>query len=472
MDNFILFIYNFLLHVIFLTLLPLLVAATPFVARFRSGFFNYFGLFFPAQRRFVINARKNERNFYIIHGVSVGEIKLARQVMIEIIKADPKAVFALTTTAPDSFAEAGRMAFENRVLPLFFPLDLPLFWRFFFRALSPKEVYILEVDFWPNFLIAAASRRIPVYLMNGRISDKTFNFYKRIPAFSRSLLETFSCFFMQTVADAEKIVKMGANHEIVYASGNMKFDLAAAGADREKAAELISAVDNAFGGERDFTYVLGSTHPDEESLFLKALEKAVEGRPELKITVLIAPRKIERAEEILKLAQGGRCALFSRARSAALKENGQGDAVKKMAGKATDATAAETADGTAVGIDVMVIDAMGYLMSAYSMADAAYVGGTFSNNDVGGHNIIEPASFGIPIIFGPNVRNFQDAAAALRESGIVFPVRTEDELRGALEYVTGRTGEARFAEGSKALLEIVAKNSQVTKKIFQFMRTA
>lgn len=454
-DNLILFVYNFLLHAAFLAALPLLVAAAPFVARFRKGFFNYFGLLFPSQLGFVRSARKLGRNFYVIHGVSVGEIKLARNVMAEILKGDPGAVFALTTTAPDSFAEAGKMAFENRVLPLFFPVDIPLFWSVFFRALAPKEIYILEVDFWPNFLIAAAVRKVPVFLLNGRISDKTLNFYKRIPAFSRSLLATFSNFFMQTVADAERIVEMGAERDRVFAPGNMKFDLAAAGAEREKTEELSRALDAAFGPGRDFVFALGSTHPDEEALFLGALEKALgkaaEGRPARKVVVMIAPRRIERAAEIRTLAPGGRGALFSEARGAAAGESG------------------ENHKG---GTFVMTIDAMGYLMSAYSIADAAFVGGTLSRNDVGGHNIIEPASFGIPVIFGPNVRNFRDAAAELAKSGAVFEAAGEAELAGAVSYVMEAAGGERLSHGCRQLLEIVERNSKVTEKIFQFMRTA
>ncbi len=435
---------------VFLTLLPFLAAAAPFVKRLRLGFWNYFGLLFPAQRDFVARAKKNGMNFYLIHGVSVGEIKLAKYAMARILRTDPKAVFALTTTSPDGLAEAEKMQFENRVLPLFFPVDIYYFTSSFLKRISPVAVYILEVDLWPNFILAAAMRAIPIYLLNGRISDKTLAFYSRLKNFTASLLSFFELFFMQSGEDARRIIAMGADEKKVSVIGNMKFDIVQNFADREKNAVLYDKVKSFFGEGHDYTLVCGSTHEDEEEIILGALENVLEKHPDKRMLCVIAPRNISRARQILLLVpENHRAGLFSE------------EAVRD---------GFEPGKTRAGGLDVLIIDSMGYLMSAYSMADAAIVGGTFCKNDVGGHNIIEPAVFGIPVLFGPSVRNFRDVANELKTSQIILEFSDARGLSDALLKIMDPEKAMLISLGGKKLLEIVEKNSNVTAKIFNFIK--
>ncbi len=450
MDNLILFIYNFFMVTAFITLLPFFAVAMPFVRRFRLGFWNYFGLLFPAQRDFVARAKKNGMNFYLIHGVSVGEIKLAKYAMAQILRTDPKAVFALATTSPDSFAEAVKMRFENRVLPLFFPLDIYYFTSSFLKRISPVAVYILEVDLWPNFILAAAMRSVPVYLLNGRISDKTLAFYSKVKSFTAAMLSFIDLFFMQSEEDARRVVAMGADEKKVIVIGNMKFDIVQNFADREKNAVLYDKVSSFFGEGHDHTFVCGSTHEDEEETIISALEKAAEKHPGKRLLCVIAPRNISRASNILSLVPEKYAAgLFSD--------------VSIRAG----ASPSKILDG---GIDFLIMDSMGYLMSAYSMADAAIVGGTFCKKDIGGHNIIEPAVFGIPVLYGPSVRNFRDVAAELKNSQIVFEFSGAKDLADAILKIMDPEKAMLISLGGKKLLEIVERNSNVTGKIFTFIK--
>lgn len=481
--NLLLGFYNFLLHFIFLLLLPLFIIAVPFTKRLKMGFFNYFGLFFPAQLSFIKNARLNGRKFYVIHGVSVGEIKLAKFVMTEILKNDINAVFALTTTAPDSFDEALKLRFENRVLPLFFPVDLPLFMSIFLNSLKPESIFIIEVDFWPNFLIAAAVRKVPVYLLNGRISNKTLKFYSALGVFSKSLLSLFSMFFMQTAADSERMIKMGAQPENVVACGNMKFDLSRVGADLEKVSFLNAAITFNFKNEYNFIITAGSTHPDEETGIMEALRDVRTQIPDFKPLLIIAPRKIARAAEICqKLSPAADIKLFSEFSGTACELKSEAD-VSLQADSASEKqdygchndsglpqlksdcdNSRPAADN--FSIKVLLIDKMGFLVSAYAVSDAAYVGGTLSKVDVGGHNIIEPAIFGIPLIFGPGIRNFMDCSAELKKSGIAFQVNDFNELAGKIKFLYLNHASAATADGRRKLLEIIARNSNVTEKIF------
>ncbi len=433
------------------------MAAAVFVKRIRQGFFNYFGLLSPAQRRFAAGVKERGGHFYIIHGVSVGEIKLAGAVMEEITKRDPGAYFALTSTSPEGFETAGRSGDASKVMPLYFPVDIPLFWHLFFKILEPRAIYILEVDIWPNFIIAAAVRKVPIYLLNGRISDKTFNFYSRLRAFSRSLFSLFDLCFMQTAEDKNRIIALGADEKYCAAAGNMKFDTAISSAPPSKIAELKDFLKINFGC-CDYNLVLcaGSTHACEEALFFDAAAEAAAGAKasadgkKMKVLLIIVPRKTERASEVHTLI-GGKSAL----NKAAVFGSNRNDGGLNKRGPGGNGS-----------IDVLIIGAMGYLTAAYSFSDAAFVGGTLSTADVGGHNIIEPAAFAIPVIFGANVRNFKDAASELLRSPNVFMVSSGPELKTVLEKFFDPAEKNKLEAQNRYLLDIISANSKVTKKIF------
>ncbi|HPG56487.1 MAG TPA: glycosyltransferase N-terminal domain-containing protein [Candidatus Wallbacteria bacterium] len=458
MDNLVLYIYNFILHVSFLTLLPFLAVAAPFVRRLREGFFNYFGLLNPAQRAFLEGTVKAGGRFYMIHGVSVGEIKLAGAVMEEILKRDPSAYFALTSTSPESVATASKIEPAGRAMPLYFPLDIPIFLSFFFKTIKPREIYILEVDLWPNFIIAAAVRGVPVYLLNGRISDKTFNFYSKFPRFARSLFSLPAMFFMQSQADRERAVELGAASKTAVAAGNMKFDTAVSPAAPVKISALKDAIVSSFGsGEYGLVICAGSTHPDEEETILDIVSGACAARGCAGGTLLIiAPRRVERADEIAAMAikkAGPKNVMKFTGRSGAAQEPACGFAARKDS-----------------SLEVLVIGCMGYLSAAYSLSDAAYVGGTLSTADIGGHNIIEPAAFAVPVIFGKNVRNFRDAASALLDSPGVIMAEGRAELKIALESLFEPEKRRELSSAGAITLEIMSRNSNVTKKIFSIIK--
>jgi len=449
MDNFILFLYNFILHFLALTLLPVLMLITPMIKRFRLGFLNYFGRFGKKQAEFINSCKAAKRDIYLIHGVSVGEVKLARFVMDEILKTSPDAAFVITSTSLESVGEAERFSAHYRSISIFFPLDIPIFVSNFLKELKPEAIFVLEVDLWPNFIIAGARMQVPFYLLNGRVSNKTLSFYSKIPSFTKSLLSLIDFFFMQSAHDAEMIIQLGADPKNVAVCGNMKFDLAKSPADRDKIVEINDAIAASFGRTYDFTLCAGSTHENEEEIVANSLISA-SGPGGINALLIIAPRKIERAEAILKKIKerGIRAARFS----------------------APLTPGAPCIKHEPSLPDALIIDRMGYLASAYSLADAAFVGGTLSLKDVGGHNVIEPAAFGIPVIAGENVRNFKDVARELEKSGGFFKVANEEELKNKLtEFLSGRNQYA-LSCGARSLIEIVAQNSNVTEKIFTRIR--
>lgn len=476
MDNIVLWFYNFIFHTLFLITLPVILAATPFVKRFRQGFFNYFGLLSPAQRKFASGVRNSGGRFYVIHGVSVGEIKLASSVMEQIIKRDPNAYFALTSTSPDSFKAASDMGIAGKVMPLYFPLDIPLFWYLFFKVLNPRAIYILEVDIWPNFIIAAAVRKVPLYLLNGRISDKTFKFYSRLRVLSRSLFSLFDLCFMQTPEDKKRIIALGAEEKYCAAAGNMKFDTAISPAAPAKIVELKEFIKNNFGrSEYGLVFCAASTHADEEEIFFDAVTAARAAAPgggnEPKILLIIAPRKVARAAEIRAIirAKNASCKIAVFNPPGEKNEDGEVN-LCGVCGKKPVASTRSAPDGGGE-IDVLIIAAMGYLSAAYSFSDAAFVGGTLSAANVGGHNIIEPAAFAIPVIFGTGIRNFKDVASLLLRSPNVFMVSNGGELKTVLEKFFDPHEKNKLEAEGRYLLEIISANSKVTEKIFYVIDT-
>ncbi len=473
MDNLILYFYNFLFHFIFLAFLPLAVVSAPFSERIRRGFLNYFGLPSLRQRKLIRDIRTKDGRIYMIHGVSVGEIKLSGALIEEIIKRDSNAYFILSSTSPESFAAAAKAGSSGRVIPIYFPLDIPFFWYLFFKIFSPVKIYILEVDIWPNFIIASSIRKIPLYLMNGRISNKTYRFYSLIPAFSKSLFSLFDFCFMQSAEDKRRIMELGVLETKCSVSGNMKFDTAVSSASPVKIAELKKVIGSNFIGENyDMILCAGSTHAPEEELIFDSLSRvlkiyAAAGRSGLRVLLIIAPRKTSRAVEIRALiSKRPLCAetfVFDAQNDVITGGNGKNEL---CVFENIDFTVKEKKSSI---IDVLIIGTMGYLTAAYSMADCAFVGGTLSRSDVGGHNIIEPAAFAIPVVFGNRIRNFSDAACELMRAGNVFMVNNGNELDYVFQKFFNMEQKEKLELCSRKLIEIIAANSRVSEKIFKIL---
>ncbi len=303
---------------------------------------------------------------------------------------------------------------------------------------------VVETEIWPNLLHALHDKKIPSLIVNGRISPRSFKGYSRFGFFFRRVLPLVSRFLMQSEMDAERIIQLGAPPERVSVAGNIKFDQAIVAG---KPAATRAALGIPEGAK---VFIAGSTHQGEEDEALKAYKKLLMDFPDM--VMVLAPRHPERfaaAEESVKRAgfrAGGkhphpRPLSQWRARGGKLH------------------TSPLVGEGRERGI-VLLLDTMGELAGTYAVGDINFVGGSWA--EVGGHNILEPASFGKPVFFGPVMHNFRDISRILKDCGAGIEVQDGEEL--ATEAAKLLRDPARYAALGKAALEAIEKNKGALAK--------
>jgi 3-deoxy-D-manno-octulosonic-acid transferase len=309
-----------------------------------------------------------------VHAASVGEI-LAASRLVDALQAKGHAVVTSTSTATGrDVMAAARPLLSCRLAPLDHPwcVDAAL------ARVSPRALVLIETELWPVWIAAAARRGIPVVLVSGRLSDRSFPRYRRLAPLLARTLARLAAVGARTERDRERFVALGALPERVSVVGDLKLEPDPA--PRPLAPDLAAAI-----GEVPLL-VAGSTHPGEEAAALAALA-AVEsaGHP---AALLLAPRHLDRTDEV----------------AAAVRASGRRLVLR------SGLPAAPLARG-----DVLVLDSLGELAAVYARAAAAFVGGTLA--PVGGHNVLEPAAARRPVVFGPSTQNVRHAVELLLEGG-------------------------------------------------------
>ncbi|MEW6719655.1 MAG: 3-deoxy-D-manno-octulosonic acid transferase [Thermodesulfobacteriota bacterium] len=331
-----------------------------------------------------------------MHAVSVGEtnasVPLLRRLK-ERIHGGRLLLSNVTVTGRRTAEKALSEVVEER---FYFPFDLPGVCGRFLDRVRPDVVVVVETEIWPNFLAGCARRGIPVVIVNGRLSARSFRGYSRVRWFFSPVLGTLRSISAQTREDADRFVALGANPSIVRVGGNLKFDVSPPESGPTSLAALLEGEKSS--GTR--WIVAGSTHEGEEEIVLRAFESAHRDGPKIKL--LLAPRHPERfgAVEALLCQRG-----ISPARRTAIPE-----------GK------------TRIEETVLLLDTVGELPSAYAAADLAFVGGSLVPK--GGHNVLEPAWHGVPAIVGPHMENFREIADLFLGAGALLQVAGESELAG------------------------------------------
>lgn len=351
-----------------------------------------------------------------LHAVSVGESIAARPLLKALrIKYPGHAILVSNTT------ETGRAisaTFPEKDLCIYFPFDFLPAVCSALKSIRPELIIIMETEIWPNFTREATSRGIPVMLANGRISDRSFSRYLKFSWFFRHALQQFSCLCMQTEADRERIIAIGAPPERTMVSGNLKYDIPFHSVlDEER-----MALREQYTIPASLTVLTAaSTHPGEEESVLSAYRDLLTTYDNL--FLVLVPRHPERAAEVAALLEGMK--LPYRRRTAIAKP---GIPVFKSG-------------------EVLLVDTIGEMMGLYTLSDLAYVGGSLM--PTGGHNLLEPASVGIPSIFGPHMNNFREITSLVLQYGAGIQIRTPEELTktlgtainsGTLRQVLGQNG--------------------------------
>lgn len=301
-----------------------------------------------------------------IHAVSLGEVIAATSLIEEWLKSGHH---VLITTMTPTGSERVSKQFGNRALHQYLPYDLPYALRRFLKQYSPKIAVIMETELWPNLIYTVSERRIPLVLVNGRLSKRSCEHYHHVKFWFRSLLKLFSAICVQTEADKAHFIALGANPSTVEVLGNVKFDMRPPG----KISETWMQLKRQWGSDRP-VIILASTHEDEEKQFLSQLTKLHQSLPD--VLLLIVPRHPERFNEVYQLSVNMGF------------KTGRRSQIQEIFPTQT----------------VIIVDAMGELMQAYQSSDYAFVGGSLV--PVGGHNVLEPILAKIPVFSGPHVHNF------------------------------------------------------------------
>lgn len=355
-----------------------------------------------------------------IHGASVGEI-VATSPLVKAIRTEwpdkPILVSAVTT---------GGYAMAKSIIPeadaiIYFPLDLPWVVSRIVPRVRPCAFLPVETELWPNFLRAVAKEGIPVMMVNGRISDRSVKRYHYLFTILHDMLRSVRRFCMQSALDAEYIIRLGADPKMVVVTGNTKFD--------QTYAEVTEADKVRYRTEMGLdsawpVIVAGSTHDGEEEPLLKAFAALRQQYP--KARLLLAPRKVLRSEEVAGLAE--RMGFQTARRS-------QTHLVEEQA-------------------PVILLDTIGELGRLYALGDIVFVGGSLIEH--GGHNVLEPAAHGKPILVGPHMFNFKDSYQLLTNCGACRMIKNGTEMLSVMEEIL--RDEVLREKMGRAALQVIVDN--------------
>lgn len=341
-----------------------------------------------------------------VQACSVGEVNAARPLVLGLEHRFKRYPILVTTSTLAGFQHAQKIYGEDRVT--WFPFDSRASVRRFLGQAIPHVLVLIETELWPNMLREAARAKIPVVIVNGRLSERAFTRYRRYAGLMGSMMSAITAAGMQSERHRERLISLGVPADRVTVTGNLKFDAVPTEIPMEQRQRFRKELHL---GPDDPVLVFGSTRPGDEQLAAMCWQLLQENYPSLRL--VIVPRHVERAPQI-KAIFGEFCALRS-----------------------------ELAAGMASGVErVIIVDSIGELHAIYACATVAVVGGSFSA-EFGGHNPIEPAALGVPTVFGPEMDNFLEAAAQLIEMQGAVQVRDGESLRKVLDYLLGDPAERR-----------------------------
>ncbi len=360
-----------------------------------------------------------------IHAVSVGEVQAAAPLIRELAKRYPAHQILVTSVTPTGAARVEDL-FGDTVARSYIPFEMPLAVNRFFASLNPEIALIMETEIWPNLYRGCGVRNIPLVLVSARISPKSLSGYRKALPLFRETLSHGIIIAAQSEADADRFRSLGASSVRTWVIGNIKFDI-------ELPETLIAdgqRLRRELFGDRP-VWVAASTHEDEEQQMLAAHALLQERFPDL--LLVLVPRHPERFREVGKLV-----------------EQQEFQCVHRTAEEATDEST-----------DVFLVDTMGELPLFYAASDVAFVGGSLV--PVGGHNLLEPAALGLPVISGPHVFNAQEIADMFIERGASRVVHDFNELAASVgDLISDPDAATRIGEKGR---EIVLKNRGSLSKL-------
>ncbi|WP_246840607.1 lipid IV(A) 3-deoxy-D-manno-octulosonic acid transferase [Lacimicrobium sp. SS2-24] len=373
--------------------------------------------------RFGFSPSQQEQSDYLFHCVSVGEVVAATPLIRQLQATDPNLRITVTTTTATG-SQRVQDTFEDSVNHAYLPFDMPWTMSNMLKRIKPKQVVIVEVELWPNMIRSCWCRNIPVTVVNGRMTDRSASRYQKLRALFTPTLTRITRVCAQGQRDYDNYLALGVVEGKLVLTNNMKFDL------QPQSDKLLGkTLRERYGVNGRPVIIGGSTHAPEETLLLKTYGQLKADFPDL--LLVLVPRHPQRFDAVYQLC---------------LQQ--QKDVIRTSQGDRCQSTT-----------DVMLADEMGMLSELYAISDIAFVGGSLC--DRGGHNALEPAQLGIPIVMGPSQYNNPQICAELETSGALATAHDEDELLTLCRHWLSHPEEA--SDKGAAGQIIIARNAGAVK---------
>ena len=364
-----------------------------------------------------------------VHAVSVGETIAAAPLVKALLRRNPDIPILMTAMTPTGSARA-RALFGDRVHYAFSPYDTPGAVRRFVGRVRPRALVIMETELWPNMIALSRQREVPIFLINARLSSRSARGYERVASLVRPLLRSISWIAAQAEEDAGRFLRIGATPESVSVTGSIKFDVEVSDEVRAESSGLRAAL----GADRP-VWIAASTHDGEDRQILEAHQQILEHFPNA--LLMIVPRHPERFDDVARLIDAMGLSLVRRSQSG-------------------------SDGGGKVGSEVYLGDTMGELLMLYGASDVAFVGGSLIER--GGHNPLEPAAWGIPVVSGPHIFNFETIYDRLDSGQGLFITDSAESLAQCVVHLFSDKSSAQKA-GHNALAVVNANRGALEKVV-------
>lgn len=365
-----------------------------------------------------------------IHAVSVGETLAAVPLVQALRQRYPALPIVITTMTPTG-SERVRASFGDSVFHVYAPYDMPDAIGRFLRRINPLAAIVMETELWPNTIAALQRRGIACIVANARLSEKSARGYRRVAALTCPMLNMIDCIAAQTQADAARFVALGAPQKNVRVTGSIKFDIALDESLQQRATEVRVG----WGGDSRSIVIGASTHEGEESALIAAYKTLKNEYADL--LLILVPRHPERFERVAQAIAAAGLQYVRRSRG----------------------------DGVSSATDVVLADTMGEMLLLLGASDIAFVGGSLIER--GGHNMLEPAAWGLPVVTGESDFNFAEVSRLLQESGGLVKVKDATSLTNQLARWL-RSDGARSSAGDAAR-SVVEKNKGALGRLVELI---
>lgn len=390
--------------------------------RYRTGW---------GQRLGKITRKNSGKKCIWLHAVSVGEVNAARTIIEELENKFTNFEIVISTTTDTGFARAN-VLFGTKHTVIYFPLDFSIIMQRAFEKIQPAICLLMELEIWPNFVRIAKQSNIPVVVVNGRISDKSFSRYKKIKPIAKTIFQKLTLILSQTEQYAKRFIEIGCPAEKVVVTGSLKYDTAQITNKVDGSNELASQLKI----ENERLWLAGATGPGEEGIILDIFKDLIKQQKFADLRLVIVPRKPERFDEVAEL----------------IRQKGF-DFIRYSSVKNTNTPHWEKPS-------VILGDTMGDLRKFYSLATVIFVGRSLV--PMGGSDMAEAAALGKPTIFGPFAFNFKHTVDALVKDNGAIMAKDKQDLFGAIQKCLTDTDFAnQIAQNGR---EVIRKNQGATKK--------